>query len=127
MIFAQATAESVGLTLLSLAVIGGILFGLMKLLRREPAIEAEFATKNELKEVRDTIKDDQIRMQNHIEAKLERLDDKRSEQVSALHGKLNSIAKRQERIDTNTEHLSRQVSEIRNAILNNPHGHAGAG
>ena len=79
-----------------LAFVGGWL--LVDKLRRKPPIEAEFATKTELRELEKDMDARFDKLDSGIDDKLAVIDAKRSRQVAALHEDIRSVDNKVERI-----------------------------
>lgn len=93
----------------SLAALLGFVLLLKQLFFRSPSIEAEFATKSELRAVEAKIDGHIGRIETRIDDKLNELDLKRSRQVAALHEDNRSCERT---IAAALRDLQKQISEL---------------
>jgi len=88
------TAETLLGVMASLLLLGGII----KMFTRKPAIEAEFATKHEVRVLEEKLDAHITRMDERLGERLDALDAKRSRQVAGLHDDIRSVDQKVERL-----------------------------
>ena len=91
------------------AAVLGIALLVKQLFHRQPSIEAEFATKGELREVEAKMDGHIARIETRIDDKLTELDLKRSRQVAALHEDNRSCERM---FSAALRDLQKQISEL---------------
>ena len=91
---------------LALALLLGIALVVFKLFRRQPPIEAEFATRAELSSAEHRMETRMASLEMRLEQRLAGIDAKRSEQIASLH----------EKIEDTALATRREVADVREAV-----------
>lgn len=100
----------------SFAALLAITLAVKKLFHRSPAIEAEFATKTELRAVEAKIDSHIGRIENKLDERLDALDVKRSRQVAVLHEEIRSTERA---LSTQIKSVAENTAFIRGKLEGN--------